>query len=106
MATDFETIKQSAIKYANQARETMPIERAILFGSHAKGSATNLSDVDICFFVKSYGRKGQRKMLKQLISLTGDYKGIYFEPILFEISDLYTDNPFIKEILKSAHDLL
>ena len=35
-------------------KQVMPVDKAILFGSYAKGYATELSDVDICFFLKDY----------------------------------------------------
>jgi predicted nucleotidyltransferase len=46
---DLETVKTVAKNYADDARRVMPVDRAVLYGSYAKGSATEYSDVDICF---------------------------------------------------------
>ena len=50
MAVDYENIKSIAKDYADNVKKTLPVNKVILFGSFAKGTATNYSDVDICFF--------------------------------------------------------
>jgi len=49
MAVDFEAVNQIAREYALDVSRELPIEKAILFGSYASETATELSDVDICF---------------------------------------------------------
>ena len=58
MAVDFEAITQIARDYAEDVSREFPVEKAILFGSHAKGHASEQSDIDICFFLKNYNRQG------------------------------------------------
>ena len=36
--------------YINKLKQQIPVEKAILFGSYAKGTYTNESDVDIAGF--------------------------------------------------------
>jgi predicted nucleotidyltransferase len=50
MAINFETITSIIKNYADEVRQTMPVVKVILFGSYAKGTATEQSDVDVCFF--------------------------------------------------------
>jgi predicted nucleotidyltransferase len=51
MAFGYETIKQVVHDYVADVRNTMPIDRAFLYGSYAKGTATEHSDIDLCFFL-------------------------------------------------------
>ncbi|MCL1893002.1 MAG: nucleotidyltransferase domain-containing protein [Holophagaceae bacterium] len=106
MAIDIETIHQTAISYAKKVSQTMPVDKAVIFGSYAKGNPSRTSDVDICFFLKDYKGKKQLDILTELILLTQDYKGIYFEPLVFETSELDNNNPFVKEIIKTGKNLL
>jgi predicted nucleotidyltransferase len=108
MAVDIETVTQSARQYANDVRSVMPVDKVMLFGSFAKGTATPQSDVDICFFLDSYGDKTGMDILQDLLGLTKGYgkKGIFFEPLVFETSELDNDNPFVKEILRTGREIL
>ena len=46
MAIDIETVNN----YVADVKNAMPIDRVFLYGSYAKGTATEHSDVDVCFF--------------------------------------------------------
>jgi predicted nucleotidyltransferase len=108
MAVDIETVTQSVTQYANEVRRVMPVDKVMLFGSYAKGTATPQSDVDICFFLDSYEGKRRMDIMKELFGLTKGYgrKGIFFEPLVFETSELENDNPFVKEILRTGREIL
>lgn len=54
MAVDFKTISETAKNYADDVRHAMPVDKVVLFGSYAKGTATEQSDIDICFFLHSF----------------------------------------------------
>jgi predicted nucleotidyltransferase len=105
MAIDAETVTRLAESYANDVRRVLPVRRAFLFGSHAKGTATAQSDVDVCFFLDSYGGKRRVDIIKDLLGLTHAYKGVFFEPIAFTADDLQDDNPFVKEILRTGREI-
>ena len=107
MAFDFETVNRIARDYAADVSRELPIEKAILFGSCAKKTATNLSDVDICFFLKSYNGKRKVDLVAQILGIGGEkYCHVGFEPIVFEISEIQRGNPFVKEILATGIELL
>jgi len=78
----------------------------VLYGSYAKGTADKHSDIDICFFINSYGEKRRIDILKDLFWLTEGYKAVDIEPIVFETSELENDNPFVKEILRTGKEIL
>ncbi|MDR1388930.1 MAG: nucleotidyltransferase domain-containing protein [Treponema sp.] len=77
----------------------MPVSKAVLFGSYSKGTATELSDIDICFFLDSFNGKRRIDIIIELLGMAGKYRGVFFEPIAFPVSEIERDNPFVREIL-------
>jgi len=107
VAVDFKTVKQIAREYAEDVQRELPVEKAILFGSYAKETATEQSDVDICFFLKSYNGKRRVDLVAQILGIGGDkYCRVGFEPIIFESSEIQRGNPFVREILSTGKELL
>ena len=107
MALDFEAIGRIARDYAVDVSRELPVEKAILFGSCARKTATELSDVDICFFLKNYNGKRKVDLVAQILGIGGEkYCRVGFEPIVFEIAEIQRDNPFVREILATGIELL
>jgi predicted nucleotidyltransferase len=106
MAADVEAITQVCRQYADDVRRVMPVDKVMLFGSHAKGTADEMSVIDICFFLDNYGSKRRMDVIKDLLVLRRGYKRVPFEPIVFETSELDNDNPFVKEILRTGKEIL
>jgi len=49
----------------------------------------------------------QVDLLTQILGIGGKkYRGFFFEPIVFETSEIRNDNPFIREILATGKELL
>jgi predicted nucleotidyltransferase len=82
----------------------LPVDKAYLFGSYAKGTADELSDVDVCFFLRDYGGKERIDVGSFLLRIACDYKA-YFEPLVFETSEIELNNPFVNEILHTGLEL-
>jgi predicted nucleotidyltransferase len=104
MAADTETVIQLTKRYADNVRRVMPVNKVFLYGSYAKGTATELSDIDVCFFLDNYGDKQREDIMIELFGLT--LKGVFFEPIAFPTSEIQNDNPFVKEILRTGVEIL
>jgi len=104
VAVDFEAVMQASKRYANDVRRVMPVDKVMLFGSYAKGTADKLSDVDICFFLDNYGGKQRLDIIGELLRLTSGYDA-FFEPIAFPTSEIYNDNPFVKEIMRTGKEI-
>ncbi|MDR1049645.1 MAG: nucleotidyltransferase domain-containing protein [Deltaproteobacteria bacterium] len=104
MAADIEAVRAKARKYAAAVKAVMPIDRAYLFGSYAKGTAHELSDVDIAFFFHGLSDDEIFECGTQLIHLTRGFK-LGIEPLGFSTSDLDSDNPFVNEILRTGIEL-
>jgi predicted nucleotidyltransferase len=107
MAVDIEAIDRIARDYAADVRRELPVEKEVLFGSYARENATELSDVDICFFLKSYEGKRKVDLVAKILGIGGEkYCEIGFEPIVFEMAEIQRDNPFVREILATGIELL
>jgi predicted nucleotidyltransferase len=105
MAVDFEAVNQTVINYVTDVKNAMPIDRAFLYGSFAKGTATEQSDIDVCFFSQSFEDLQSSDIMTRLFRLTRKYKGIDIEPRGFPTSELTNDNPFVKEILRTGKEI-
>jgi predicted nucleotidyltransferase len=105
MAFDFEAVSKTVNNYVTDVKTIMPIDRAFLFGSYAKGTATEQSDIDVCFFSHSFENLPSIDIMTQLFRLTRKYKGIDIEPRGFPTSELENDNPFVKEILRTGREV-
>ena len=107
MVTNSETVDRIAKDYVTDVSRELPVDRAILFGSYARGYASARSDIDICFFLKNYNGKSRVDLLTQILGIGGKkYRGFFFEPIIFESSEIQKDNPLIREILSTGKELL
>jgi len=98
-------VSRLAQSYANDVRRVLPVDRAVLYGSHAKRTATEQSDIDICFFLNHFGGKQRVDILQELLGLMHRYKGVYFEPNVFPTSEIQNDNPFVNEILRTGWEI-
>jgi predicted nucleotidyltransferase len=107
VAANFEAITTLAKQYAEDVRHAMPVRRAVLFGSYAKGTASELSDVDICFFLETFNGRQRFEVIVDLLSIAdkGKYGGIFFEPLAFPVSEIERGNPFVREILETGKDI-
>jgi predicted nucleotidyltransferase len=104
MAIDLETVTSIVKTYSDEVRKTMSIERVFLYGSYAKGLASDDSDVDVCFFLSSFSGKKRDDIMVKMFGLARKYD-LFIEPIAFEVSDLYDDNPFVKEVLRTGIEI-
>ena len=105
MAENIEKVMKMAKVYADNVRRVMPVYKVMLFGSYAKGTADKCSDIDICFFLANYGGKRRVDIIGDLLYLIQDDKDAFFEPITFPTSELYNDNPFVKEIMRTGKEI-
>jgi predicted nucleotidyltransferase len=56
MVVDTQAVTQAIDEYVSDVNEVFPVDRAYLFGSYAKHTPTRHSDVDVCFFLDSWGK--------------------------------------------------
>jgi predicted nucleotidyltransferase len=86
--------------YLREVDRMYPVDKAILFGSHAKGSARKHSDIDLAIFSRSITAQNRLDALTKIIFLTHRFQKD-IQPIIFSYEDyLDTDNDFIAHEVK------
>ena len=105
MAFNSETIEETIREYVADVKEIMPIDRVVLFGSYAKGTATEFSDVDLCFFSESFASKRSVDVVTNILNIAGKYKNVCIEPRAFPTSEIEKNNPFIREVLATGKEI-
>jgi uncharacterized protein len=92
-------------KYLQALRENeIPIKRAILFGSYARGGYTEWSDIDIALVSSIF--EGNRfidrgKIRKINLSVSSDLEILPYRP-----QDFTVDDPFVREILETGVEIV
>jgi predicted nucleotidyltransferase len=106
MVADFAPLEATLSEYIADVQSVLPLKKAYLFGSYAKGIATSDSDIDLCFFTDSLDEAKTIDTLAQLLGLARKYYTVAsFEPHVFSVDDLETDNPLIKEVLRTGQEI-
>ena len=106
MAVNFETVNGVIQQYISDVKKAMPIDKVYLYGSYAKGTQQEGSDVDLCFFSQAFETRQPLDVLTDLFYLKIKYdKNIVIEPNAFPTSELYNDNPFVREILRTGQEM-
>ena len=106
MAADIETIDTIIQQYIADVKKAMPIDKVYLYGSYVKGTRHTNSYVDICFFSQAFESRRNLDVLTELFYLKIKYdKELLIEPNAFPTSELYNDNPFVKEILRTGQEI-
>ncbi len=98
--------KSDAIKiakrYVNKVSEKYQIENVILFGSFAKGTQHDDSDIDLAIVFKQLHNIIDIQV--ELMCLRGD-NDLLIEPHPFSHSDFNLSNPVVAEILKNGIEI-
>ena len=106
MVTDTKAVTSIVRQYISDVKKVMPIDKIYLYGSYAKGSQRENSDVDLCFFSEAFESRRSLDILTELFYLKIKYdKDLLIEPNAFPTSELYNDNPFVKEILRTGREI-
>ncbi|GHV82999.1 hypothetical protein AGMMS50212_03390 [Spirochaetia bacterium] len=104
MAIELKEITSKVALYAREVKTVYPLDKVVLYGSYAKGTADSDSDVDICFFSKSFEKMRRVDAIAELLHIAGKYD-IWIEPNAFPTSELSNDNPFVKEVLRTGQEI-
>lgn len=94
-------VKNAIDKYLQAlSQHNIPIREAILFGSHAKGNSQEWSDIDIALVSEEFGGdwiNDKDKIRKITLSVSSEIEVMPFSP-----ADFDSNNPLVKEILKTG----
>ena len=98
--------KNEAIKIAKRYLKTIAqkyqIENVILFGSFAKGTYHEDSDIDLAIIFKSIDDIIDMQI--ELMKMRTD-DDLFIEPHPFSLSDFHASNPIVSEIIKNGIEL-
>lgn len=106
MAANLQAVDHIVHQYVADVKRVMPVDRAVLYGSYAKGTATEYSDVDICFFLRDLNGKRKVDIVTDLLGIAGKYRDICIEPRAFPTSEIENDNPFVREVLRTGREIV
>jgi predicted nucleotidyltransferase len=107
MVVDHDAVNTTIRQYVREVKAQIPIDKVYLYGSHASGKAEWDSDVDLCFFSDTFGSGEIFDVLEKLWKLKEKYnKEICIEPNAFPSAELYNDNPFVKEFLRTGLEII
>jgi predicted nucleotidyltransferase len=86
-------------KFIEEARkDNINITKTVLFGSYAKGTYTELSDIDIAIVSDDF--EGNRFYDNRKIRHSKLKTSIDLEPHTYRPEEFILDNPFVKEVLE------
>ena len=91
-----------AIKYANAVKSKYDFVRMILFGSYAKGTYNEDSDIDIAVILKDYNNLIYTQLELMRLRRKIDSR---IEPHPFREKDFNVSNPIVNKIMKSGQDI-
>jgi predicted nucleotidyltransferase len=102
---DKKLIFKSIQKYVNELRKrNINIVAAYLFGSYAKGEATEWSDIDVALLTKKFiGDSFDFKFLLMKIARDID---IDIEPHPYLVDEFNEDNPFAIEVIRTGEKVV
>ena len=105
MAKIPENIKNIIEDYLRDLDSEIKIEKAVLFGSYAKGTYDKDSDIDLAIFSDYFKDMNRVEGIKYLLKKARKYRGIDLEPISFTKQDYEERIGFVNEVLKDGIEL-
>jgi predicted nucleotidyltransferase len=102
---NFEKVEGIAKDFVNEVKKHISVNKAVIYGSYAKGHYNSKSDLDIAIFSESFKNKRFVDVTAFLFSVARKYKEVCIEPVGFADTDLKSGNPFIKEIISSGIEI-
>lgn len=98
-------VKTTLDRYLQALEQSnIPIQKAILFGSYARGNSHEWSDIDIALVSDVFvgNRMDDKDKIRAItLSISSELEVIPFAP-----QDFTPQNPFVKEILKTGIPLV
>jgi predicted nucleotidyltransferase len=105
MAEIPEIIKETVEDYVRNINSEIPVKKALLFGSYAKGTFTQDSDIDIAIFSDFFKDMKRVDGIKYLLRKTIKYPHVDLQPVAFTYLDYLENDGFAAEVLKSGIEI-
>ncbi|HHY22649.1 MAG TPA: nucleotidyltransferase domain-containing protein [Clostridiaceae bacterium] len=94
-----ENIRDIVEEYLEDLSSEIKIDKAILFGSYAKGDYSVDSDVDLAIFSDSFRDMDHIESIKYLLKKARKYRGVDLQPISFTNQDYEERLGIVEEVL-------
>lgn len=100
MAKIKDSTKETIKLYLREVEKFCPVDRAVLFGSHASGNAKKCSDIDIAIFSKKINDRNRLEMMSKMVLAGGKFK-LDIQPVAFSEKDYFqSDSGFVRTEIK------
>ena len=104
MANIPKNILEIIIKYIQELSKEISIDKVIIFGSYAKNTYNEVSDIDIAIFSKDFKNSSIIEDMSFLLIKTSGL-GIDLQPQPFTLDDYSNPDGLVKEILDTGIEL-
>jgi uncharacterized protein len=98
-------IKKAVRNYVKELSRDIPIEKAVLFGSYAKGNFNKDSDIDLAIFSDYFKDMKRVDGIRFLLHKAIRYPDFDLQPVPFTISDYQERDDFVAEVLKDGIEI-
>ncbi|WP_061213580.1 nucleotidyltransferase domain-containing protein [Syntrophomonas wolfei] len=104
MVTIPETLRSGVKKYIERLRQEIPVEKALLFGSYARGTYDSGSDIDLAIFSDYF--QGMRRVdgIAFLLS-RADEIDLDLEPLAFTCDEYREKIGLVDEIIRNGIEI-
>lgn len=96
-----ESVQKVVKDYVAELRKQIPVEKVVLFGSYAKGTPHEFSDIDLAIFSDYFKDMSRIDSLRFLLLKAADYD-LDLEPQGFTMDDYYQPLGLVSEILETG----
>ena len=104
MGTVPQEVLNITTEYIKKLKQQIPVEKAIIFGSYAKGNYAKDSDVDIAIFSPAFENITRVDGVTLLLMQALSYK-IDLQPQPFTMKDYIEKTGLVEEILKTGVEI-
>ncbi|WP_352418192.1 nucleotidyltransferase domain-containing protein [Proteiniborus sp.] len=105
MAKIPENIRNIVEDYLKDLSSEIKIDKAIIFGSYAKGNYNVDSDIDLAIFSDSFKYMERVESIKYLLKRARKYRGVDLQPISFTKQEYEERLGFVEEVLRTGIEL-
>jgi len=92
------------LEYVNEVKKKYPIKSAYLYGSHARGTAHETSDIDIAFIVEPMDEQIYYAIFGELINIAAMFEST-IEPNLLIDDGEYCKYNFLAEVMETGQSI-
>ncbi len=95
-----ENLESIITRFVNLIKKDIAVDQVYLFGSYAKGTQSEYSDIDLAIVSKDFeGTRffDRKRLLKYLVKINTD-----IELHTFKTDEFTADDPFVDEIIKTG----